>query len=228
MQTRVKQPSEPSFFQFLACDLVQVSSPVLSGLCGHPHERVQQALMRQGQTGTKELPEFIFCVNYCLPAGAAAGGFTHWVAYFGTDDVDQLKDETTPLGRVCNPFFFGESDQFRRERFKLIPHVVQGNVIIRKAVGTKPSILGKKLKQYYVRNARYFEIIIDIASDPVAERIVKLALGGARHLVVDMMFLLEGMSAEELPERILGGARIQYLDLKTASLQRFVQSSEAA
>ena len=210
-------------FQFLACDLVQVERPILTGLCAHPQERVQQALMRQAQTGGKELPEFIFCVNYCLPAGAAAGGFTHWVAYFGTDDVAQLMDESTPLGRVCKPFFFGDSDQFRQERFKLIPHVVQGNIIIRKAVGSKPSILGRKLKQYYIRNPRYFEICIDIASDPVAERIVKLALGGARHLVVDMMFLLEGTSAEELPERILGGARIQYLDLKTSSLQRVVK-----
>lgn len=163
-------------------------------------------------------------MNLVLPAGAAAGGFTHWVAYFGLDDVTLLTDESTPLGRICNPFFFGTSDEFCQDRFKLIPRIVQGNIIVRKAVGDKPSILGRKLKQHYIRNARYFEIIVDIASDPVADRICKLALGGAKHLAVDMMFLLEGTKDEELPERILGGARVQYLDLKTSSLQRFVQN----
>jgi hypothetical protein len=186
---------------------------------------VQQALRRELQSGQKELPNFIFCVNYCLPAGAAAGGYTHWVAYYGLDDISLLTDETTPLGRVCNPFFFGDSDVFRHERFKLIPRIVQGNIVVRKAVGSKPSILGRKLKQYYIRNPRYFEIVIDIGSDPIADRIVKLALGSAKHLVVDMMFMLEGISAEELPERILAGARIQNLDLKSSSLQRFVQNA---
>jgi hypothetical protein len=63
---------------------------------------------------------------------------------------------------------------------------------------------------------------VDIASDAVANRVVRLAAGGAKHLVVDMMFLLEGKCEDELPERILGGARICKLDFKNKDLQRRV------
>lgn len=213
----VKVHSEESVFRLLTVDLIHTSQPILTGMCSHPNERIQMALKRERDTGVRELPEFIFAVNYCVPAGDP---YFHWVAYFGVDDVSVLKDPNTPLGRLCHPFFFGPSNDFRTSTFKLIPRIVEGNFVVRKAVGSKPSILGRKLKQYYVQHERYFELIVDIGSDSVAERIVKLALGAAKSLVVDMMFVLEGNHESTLPERILGGARMQYLDFKRKDLQR--------
>ena len=82
--------------------------------------------------------------------------------------------------------------------------------------------MGKKIKQYYIRGERYFEMVIDIASNPVAQRIVKLALGYAKTLVVDMMYLLEGASEETLPERIFGGVRMKNIDFRMQDGKRTV------
>ena len=211
-----KNPSHQSVFKLLTVDLVKVDQPIFTGLCAHPGERIQLALQKEQETGVRELPNFIFAVNLCVPGKS----LYHWVAYFGVDDVSVLKDLNTPLGRVAEPFFFGDSDDYRDKTFKLIPRIVKGNMVVRRAVGSKPAILGSKLKQYYIRNDRYFELICDIGSSKVAQRIVKVALGCAKSLTVDMMFLLEGRDEKTLPERILGGARVIQLDFKLKDGQR--------
>lgn len=256
---RIKQPSDDAVFTLLTVDVVQVDrAPLQQGLCLHPTERIQRALQRErdamaaGQPipPKDSLPAFVFCVNYIVPGGTVSSSstgdsnnnnnstdtFFHWAAYFGTDHVAALRDTTTPLGRLTEPFFFGDlndpdTNAFRNQSFKLIPRIVQGNFMVRKAVGSKPALLGRKLQLSYRRDEtstchalpRFFEVMVDIGSDPVADRIVKLALGGAKSLVVDMMFLLEGTDETKLPERILGGARMEYLDFKNPVLSRKIQ-----
>jgi hypothetical protein len=218
LNDRKKYPSEESLFKLLTVDLVKVDKPNYEGMCSHPNERIQMALRKEQEMGIKELPPFIFAVNLCVPGQS----YYHWVAYFGLDDLSVIKTDKTPLARLASQFFFGKSDSFRNETFKLIPRIAEGNFVVRKAVGSKPSILGSKLKQYYIldKNHRFFELIVDIASDPVAQKIVKLALGYAKTLTVDMMFLLEGRTQTELPERILGGVQMKNLDFKKKDGQR--------
>jgi Protein ENHANCED DISEASE RESISTANCE 2, C-terminal len=230
--------SESSLFQLLTVDLVCSDAPNFQGLCSHPHERIQQALQKEKATGIKQLPSFVFAVNLCVPAAASTTptGTTpvkspskvkstncyHLVAYFGIEDISIIttNHQRTAIGRLCHQFFFGESDKFRDTTFKLIPRIAEGNFVVRKAVGSKPSILGKKLRQYYIRTDRFMELIVDIGSDSVATRIVKLALGYAKSLTVDMMFVLEGATDETLPERILGGVRVKEIDFKNKDGQR--------
>jgi hypothetical protein len=216
LKNKKKVPSESSAFKLLTVDLIKVDAPNFEGLCAQPNERIQKALRREQETGEKELPEFIFAVNLCVPGAS----YYHMVAYYGCDDINMIKSKDTPFGRVAEPFFFGESDDYRNKTFKLIPHIVEGNYIVRKAVGSKPTLLGTRLKQHYIRTERYFEIIIDIGSSPVAQRIVKLALGYAKTLTVDMMFVLEGKQEDMLPERIAGGLRIKNVDFKKKDGQR--------
>ena len=174
LKDRKKVPSEASAFQLLTVDVVKTKQPILTGLCAHPEERIQKALAREEQTGRKELPAFVFAVNLVVPGNSSC---VHSVFYFGVDDKETIQDNTTPFGRVASKFFFGESDEFRNETFKLIPKIVDGNILVRKAVGSKPAILGKKIKQTYVRTDRYMEVIVDIASDRIAQNIVKLSIG---------------------------------------------------
>jgi hypothetical protein len=95
--------------------------------------------------------------------------------------------------------------------------------VVRTAVGTKPSIIGKKIKQYYIRGDRYFEIVVDISSEPMAQRIVKLALGFAKFLVVDIMYVIEGNDEDTLPERIFGGVRLRGIDFEKKDGKRAVK-----
>jgi hypothetical protein len=54
---------------------------------------------------------------------------------------------------------------------------VKGNFVVKKAVGRKPTILGKKVKQHYIRNDRFFELIVDVGSDSIAKKVVGLCGG---------------------------------------------------
>ena len=215
-----KFASEEAAFKLLAVDMVQSEGTICEGLCGHPNERVQRAIRRENETGVPQLPPFIFAVNLSIP-----GTLTyHLISYYGVENMDEIQQEKTPFGRLMNKFIFGKSDEFRNETFKLIPRIVEGNYLVRSAVGSKPSIIGKKIKQHYILGERYFEIVVDISSDSIAQRIVKLALGFAKSLVTDIMYVLEGKDEETLPERIFGGVQLRKIDLENKDGQRKVTS----
>ncbi|KAG5193127.1 hypothetical protein JKP88DRAFT_136536, partial [Tribonema minus] len=104
-------------------------------------------------------------------------------------------------------------DDFRNERFKLIPSIVEGPFLVRGAVGNKPALLGRKLTQRYYRGAHYVETDVDVASSSVAAHIVSMCRGASNGLSVDLGIVLEGRARAELPERCLGVVRLNRLDL---------------
>jgi len=150
------------------------------------------------------------------------GGYPHLVAYYAIDDLSLIDgSNTTPEAALLHKFIFGEDDQFRHSTFKLLPRIAEGNAVVKRAVGSKPAIMGRKLKQTYVRSGRRFmEVIIDVGSSSVATKIVKLSLSYAKTLVVDMAFVLEGKDGDVLPERIIGSVRLKNVDFKNT--QRLV------
>ena len=93
------------------------------------------------------------------------------------------QSDGAPSSRLCQKFIFGESDEFRDQTFKLIRRIVEGNFLVRKAVGSTPTIMGTRLKQYYVRKERFMEIVLDCGSSQVAEEVIKLSLGYAKRLL---------------------------------------------
>ena len=129
--------------------------------------------------------------------------------YYRTSLKREIIDGTsgTPFSKLCEPFFFGDSDELRDKTFKLIPQIIEGNFIVRRAVGSTPAILGTKLKQTYARTNRYLELIVDVGSSSVAAGVVRLSIGYARTLVVDLAFVLQGDNEETLPEKVFGMAR---------------------
>lgn len=220
MNDHKKVPSQQAAFKLFAVDLVNTELPILSGMCAHPEERIQLALQRELETGVKELPEFVFCVNLCVPGSINY----HSVYYFGADKaiMEEVRTMSTPFGRLMHEFLHSDSDEFRDRTFKLIPRIVEGNMLVRRAVGSKPAILGRKIKQYYLQTDRYMEVLVDIASDQIAQRITKLCMGYLQAMTVDMMFLLESNNEKELPERIFGGVRLQGVDFKEQDGKRMV------
>ena len=74
--------------------------------------------------------------------------------------------------------------------------------------------MGKALKQTYVRGERFFELILDTGSSSVASSVIKLCLGFAKTIAVDMAFLIEGNDTTTLPEKLLGCVRLKHPDFK--------------
>ncbi len=218
---RVKINAGASIGRLVAVDLVAVEKPIFSGLSTHPTERIQRALERERklkeQGKESDMPPFVFMVNIVLPGPP----FYHAVYYYAVDDMSTI-DGTNGTGssRLCQKFLFGDSDKFRDMTFKLIPQIVEGNFMVRKAVGSTPAIMGTKLQQSYVRSNRYMEVILNCGSSAVATGVIRLSLGYAKTLVVDMGFLLEGDDEESLPERIFGCARMKYPEFGPGILRK--------
>ena len=204
---RKKYNAGDSVFRLFAVDMVEVDGTIYSGMCAHPKERVQKALKRERQGLPSDLPPYVVAMNIAV----AGPPWYHMVFYYAVDDKSLIDGTNgTPFSKLANEFFFGDSDEMRDETFKMIPRIVEGNFMVRKAVGSTPAIMGNKLKQHYIRTDRYFELLLDTGSSSVAAGVIRLVLGYSKTVVVDMAFLLEGKDETTLPEKIFGAVRLKH------------------
>uniref|UniRef100_A0A453MP78 START domain-containing protein n=1 Tax=Aegilops tauschii subsp. strangulata TaxID=200361 RepID=A0A453MP78_AEGTS len=140
-----------------------------------------------------------FVANIQIP------GSTHYsiVMYFVTN--------TMKKGSLLQRFFDGD-DEFRNSRLKLIPAVPKGSWIVRQSVGSTPCLLGKAVDCSYIRTPGYLEVDVDIGSSAVANGVLGLVFGVVTTLVVDMAFLIQANTYEELPEQVIGAARLAHVE----------------
>ncbi|KAL6578682.1 Protein ENHANCED DISEASE RESISTANCE 2 [Orobanche minor] len=117
-------------------------------------------------------------------------------------------------GSLLQRFVDGDDD-FRNSRLKLIPSVPKGSWIVRQSVGSTACLLGKAVDCNYIRGPNYLEVDVDIGSSTVAKGVLGLVLGVITTLVVDMAFLVQANTPEELPERLIGAVRISHLELSS-------------
>ncbi|OIT32644.1 PREDICTED: protein ENHANCED DISEASE RESISTANCE 2-like isoform X1 [Nicotiana attenuata] len=136
-------------------------------------------------------------------------GSTHYsmVFYF-------VMKELAP-GSLLQRFVDGDDD-FRNSRMKLIPSVPKGSWIVRQSVGSTPCLLGKAVDCNYIRGPTYLEVDIDIGSSTVANGVLGLVIGVITSLVVDMAFLVQANTPDELPERLIGAVRVSHVELSSA------------
>lgn len=149
---KVKTFSAPSLFKLVAVDVFETAD-AMQNICSHPQNRVKMALDRGDTT-------WLMVLNIMVP-GPPNYSF---VVYLEGDRVriilaicfafmlsicQSLMEQDTPFGRIAKRFFTGNDDEYRNNRFKLIPKVVDGNMVIKMAVKDTPTLLGNKLKQYY-------------------------------------------------------------------------------
>lgn len=146
---------------------------------------------------------FSLVVNLQVP------GSTHYSMVF------YLVTKALVPGSLLQRFVDGD-DEFRNSRLKLIPSVPKGSWIVRQSVGSTPCLLGKAVDCNYIRGPKYLEIDVDIGSSTVANGVLGLVIGVITSLVVDMAFLIQGNSPDELPERLLGAVRVSHIELKSA------------
>mmetsp|Transcript_26848 Transcript_26848/g.81090 ORF Transcript_26848/g.81090 Transcript_26848/m.81090 type:complete len:157 (+) Transcript_26848:775-1245(+) len=126
------------------------------------------------------------------------------------DDADSPGD---PSRNVLRKFLAGD-DAYRDARLKLIPRVVEGNWLVRRAVGSGANAakLSEALRLAYFSGPDYFEVVADIVGSAVARRILSVVRSGTSSLVLDLALVVEGVDEAELPERVLGAARLHRVD----------------
>ncbi|GFY99645.1 ENHANCED DISEASE RESISTANCE protein [Actinidia rufa] len=126
----------------------------------------------------KKLP-FVLVVNLEVPARPNYSLVLYYAA-------DRPITKNSLLGK-----FVDGSDMFRDSRFKLIPRIVEGYWMVKRAVGTKACLLGKAVTCKYLRQDNFLEIDVDIGSSSVARRVISLVLGYVTSIVVDLAILIE-------------------------------------
>ncbi|XP_052730841.1 protein ENHANCED DISEASE RESISTANCE 2 isoform X3 [Vigna angularis] len=156
----------------------------------------------QSEAG-KKLP-FILVINLQVPAKPNYSLVLYYAA-------DRPINKNSLLAK-----FVGGSDAFRDSRFKLIPSIVEGYWMVKRAVGTKACLLGKAVTCKYFRQDNFLEIDVDIGSSSVARSVIGLVLGYVTSLVVDLAILIEAKEESELPEYILGTVRLNRLKPESA------------
>ncbi|KAL3623979.1 hypothetical protein CASFOL_032795 [Castilleja foliolosa] len=145
--------------------------------------------------------EFFFIVNIQVP-----GSTTYNLALYYMMN--------TPLEAA--PFlesFVKGDDAYRNSRFKLIPYISKGSWIVKQSVGKKACLVGQALEMNYFHGKNYLELGIDIGSSTVARGVVNLVLGYLNNLVIEMAFLVQANTPEELPEYLIGTCRLNHLDV---------------
>jgi len=132
-----------------------------------------------------------------------------------------------PPDSLLGRFVYGD-DAYRNARFKIVNRIVKGPWIVRATVGNYGAcLLGRALTCRYHRGDDYLEIDVDIGSSAIASAILHLALGAVTSVTIDMGFLVESQSEEELPEKLFGAVRIAQMEMASA---KYVEtgSDEAA
>lgn len=106
-----------------------------------------------------------------------------------------------------------ETDEFRNNRLKLIPNIVDGPWVVKSAVGKTPAIIGNKLTTTYYRGKNFFEVNIDVGSSYIASGIWGLVSSYVTSLVIDLGLVIQANEVEDLPEHVFGVIRVVHVDL---------------
>eukprot|EP00122_Pirum_gemmata_P016150 Pgem_evm1s15091 len=115
--------------------------------------------------------------------------------------------------------FKNGTDEYRNERFKVVPRLMEAHWMLKAACGkTQPILYATKLKHRWKKTEQYLEIMCDTTSSTIASKLATMSIGSANSLTFDMALLIEGRDVEELPEHILGVFRLTKPDLKHARL----------
>ncbi|XP_059300445.1 protein ENHANCED DISEASE RESISTANCE 2-like isoform X2 [Lycium ferocissimum] len=196
LEDRKKIKAKGTLTQMVAADWLK-SDKREDDLGGRPGGIVQKYAAKGG-------PEFFFIVNIQVP-----GSTTYSLALYYMMDTPI---ENAPL---LESFVKGD-DAYRNSRFKLIPYISKGPWIVKQSVGKKACLVGPALEINYFRGKNYLELDIDVGSSTVARGVVSLVVGYLNNLVIEMAFLVQANTPEELPEYVLGTCRLNHLDVAKA------------
>ncbi|KAL0390534.1 UNVERIFIED_CONTAM: protein ENHANCED DISEASE RESISTANCE 2 [Sesamum calycinum] len=180
-------------------------------------------------------PEFFFIVNIQVPGSTTYNLALYYMMSTPLEDAPLLES------------FVKGDDAYRNSRFKLIPYISKGSWIVKQSVGKKACLVGQALEINYFHGKNYLEltcwasvnfyldmesmiwnslVIIYIihslgsilAHQLFARGVVSLVLGYLNNLVIEMAFLVQANTPEELPEYLIGTCRLNHLDVSKSVL----------
>jgi len=172
----------------------------------HVAQRQHSYIQRLARAGRIDPSVLHIVVNHQMPGHPLHHSI---VVYLRRSSVEGKEQ-----GPLIDRFVNGD-DQYRNDTLKMIPRIVEGSWIVQKAAGTTPAIIGRKLTCTYFRDEKlnYVEVDIDVGSSVIGANLQGLVHKYTTTLVIDLTYVIQGNSEEELPEQLWGGLRIIRGDL---------------
>eukprot|EP00934_Nitzschia_sp_Nitz4_P006835 Nitzschia sp. Nitz4//scaffold53_size117307//9759//12068//NITZ4_003753-RA/size117307-augustus-gene-0.90-mRNA-1//1//CDS//3329554154//6825//frame0 len=219
LSDKVKEASGPFVFPVRAIDLF------LTDTC--PENVGSNAGVLGG--ALREKPTFI--INFRLPWGVLLcyheipERFVDFIRAGHEEGFDKSTlpslDGMTNSDR-CVARFCQDPQSEKNKKLKIVPVVVEGPWVVKSVVGGKPAIIGNKLPVNYHYTpqegdkAMYLEADLDIVSSSAARGILSVTRTYTQVLTIDLGFVVQGNSPDELPEQMLVGTRLHGIDPLTA------------
>ncbi|XP_024986550.1 protein ENHANCED DISEASE RESISTANCE 2-like [Cynara cardunculus var. scolymus] len=195
LEDRKKITSESTLLQTVAVDWLK-SDKREDDLASRPGNIVQK-YAADGR------PEFFFIVNFQVPGSTTYNLVSYHMTSTPIKDIPLLER------------FIEGDDAFRNSRFKLIPHVSKGPWILRHTIH-RPTLVGHMLKINYIRGKNYLEMDVDVGSSAFARGLASKTFSCFTSLIIEIAFVLQANTGEELPEHLFGAFRLNYLDISKA------------
>jgi hypothetical protein len=150
-------------------------------------------------------------VNFLLP-------FANLVAYFAVKPTEQMPQN---IAQVWQAFVKGDQE-YRDGKLKLLPVVVDGPWIVKKAVGpgTSPAMIGRDLPlQYYftpptASKKGVYEVDVLVTASRIARGILNVVKGHTKSLTIAFAFIIEAAEQIDLPERVLCAFQVHSLHIE--------------
>jgi hypothetical protein len=203
LQDRKKVVAKDPVMQFVAADWLK-SNKREDNLAARPSNPVQLFLANQRKKEGRVEDAFFFVINIQVPGSTQYSLALYYMITQPLSDFPLLQN-----------FVHGD-DRYRNAGFKLIPHIAKGSWIVKQSVGKTACLIGEALDITYHVDKHYIELDVDIGSSSVAKGVVNLVLGYLSTLVIELAFLIQANTEEELPEYLLGTCRLVNLDIAKA------------
>lgn len=173
-----------------------------------PHKHNPAAQPERAAAGSGA--PFIFAINFALPRAPALAPdeYVNIVMYYG-----RIGESDNAEWEALWARFLKMTPQQRGSRLKLLPVIVNGSQAFQNSIANKPAIIGNKLKCSWFESANHLECIIEVGTSLLASQMWKLMLPQAKHLSMDMAWVIEGQTVDELPEVVVAAAHLSRPDM---------------
>ncbi|KAI9916282.1 hypothetical protein PsorP6_017953 [Peronosclerospora sorghi] len=217
-KSRKKEPSQPALFEFLGADFVRTETKLdlISQRVDFPREHATSRL---------------FIINFQFPSygpsiwgdGANDGpGYTLALYWKIPDEIaEELQSPTTPTLKLLKRFF---DDPSLTDRFKVIAQVTNQDECGITGLAKKlllrhnatPVLTRPQHRIYHFQDGST-EVVVDVhAFSYVARRGIHALLDKTSRLVIDVAFVIQGETEDELPEQVLGCCRLDSVNVQKA------------
>jgi len=155
------------------------------------------------------------------------------------EELQNPSDKSSNAIRLLRQFFESKDEGFDdyKRRFKAIPRLANPDEVnlgmsLRPLVSTyngKPFMTGPRCHSFH-RGPNYLEVDVDVHRFCfLARKAVNGLIDMLPTMVIDLAFVVEGTTDEELPEQVLGCCRFSKLNLSTAKApQDYTPSASSA